>query len=431
MTRPVFITSSPNAQADDVNLARSLWLKWWTRNRSEYLTDFAQNLHNYLRLGNDNRVYLLDSGRSALYFLLSALEIGIGDEVIMPAFTCLAVANPVQWSGATPIYVDAEINSFNMNLDLLASKITAKTKVIIAQHTFGRPVDMQRLQMIVGERKILIIEDCAHSLGGVQQGKKLGNIGDAAILGFGIDKAISGVRGGGVVIDFNRLQAKGYDIDAEKLTKIYAKLPEFPQDLTWKSVLNPLIWSIVTPLYFIGFRSFTIGRLLIRVLFKLGIIGNVVNEAENVGGKPSWMPAKMAPALARLADNQLAKLDRMNTHRRLIAQIYCELLEIPLDSTNQVYQKFSFLLRDHAQRKPLYELAKNKLWIVIGDWLPRPLYAKFSSTEVYQALSYNPAENPLAEMIGQRIVNLPTSVNINVATAAVLGKLVNEFLRKY
>ena len=191
----------------------------------------------------------------------------------------------------------------------------------------------------------------------------------------------------------------------------------------WKSLLNPVIWAKATPLYFTGFGSFTLGRLLIRLFYKLGIIGNVVDGSENFGTKPNWMPAKMSPALAALANLQLTKLDKMNSHRREIARIYGQELGMPFDES-QIYQKFSLLVRDSLKRRELYRLAKSRLHIIIGDWLPRPLYAKFSSTDVYETLNYNPAENPVAEEIGKRIINLPTSVNISPERASQLAKLV-------
>lgn len=419
--RPVFITSSPNTSIRDVLIGMSLFVRPWKWKSRSLVNTFQQDLKNYLN--TDSELFLLDSGRSSLYFILKYLNIGVGDEVIAPAFTCLAVANPIHWSGAKPVYVDIESESFNMNLSLLESKITDNTKAIIAQHTFGNPVDLNKLKEIIGDRNILIIEDIAHALGGEVNGSKLGTLGDAAVLGFGIDKAISGVRGGGALMNINSLEKKGFKL--ENLKVEYENLPEHPLGLALKSALNPLIWHIATPLYFIGYKNYTLGRFIIRFLFRLGIIGNVVNSDENVGEKPNWMPAKTSPILARLANFQLSNLDNMNSHRISIAKLYSQSLGVNFNDHNNVYQKFSFLTSNNEKRKELYEIAKSN-WFIIGDWLPRPLYSKFSSTEVYKVLSYIPDDYPVAEDVASRIVNLPTSININMRKATLLSNLIKE-----
>lgn len=428
MPRPVFITSSPNTEEDDIALARKLRS---SSSSSENINQFSTALKQTLSLGKDDEVYLFDSGRSGWYFLLKQLGIGADDEVILPAFTCLAVANPVAWVGAKPIYVDCEIDSFNLNPDLLAAKITPKTKAILVQHTFGRPADMQKIVEIIGNKPILLIEDCAHSLGGVWQGRKLGNWGDAAILGFGIDKVISAVRGGGIVMDFNKLHAKGYQIERDAVTQRYRDLPDFPRSMEQRALLNPIIWNWATPTYFWGLGSFTVGRLIIRLAFKLGLIGNVVDATENVGGKPNWMPAKIGSRLALLGLNQLQKLEKLNSHRREISAIYAQELGIAFDKSNQVFQKCSFLLPKEVDRKALYYHLRDRLRIVIGDWLPRPLYAKFSSTDVYQTLSFDPSENPVAVEIGKRIVNLPTSINTSPDRAQSLARAIKNKLKSF
>ena len=429
LKKPVFITSSPNTKADDTWLALRTLLQPWKWNQVRYAADFNRSLINYLfqdtwsMLGNtepeNTKLFLFDSGRSSLYFLLKTLGVGAGDEVVVPAFTCLAVANPVHWVGATPVYVDADINTFNIDLDLLESRITRNTKAIVVQHTFGKPVDMDRLHKLLRRKRIVVIEDCAHALGGSYKGQKLGTIGDAAFFGFGIDKSISGVRGGAALLDLEKLHTKGINIDAARLNRTYAVVPHHPKKLTWTSLLNPIIWAMASRLYFTGYKSLTLGRLMVRMLYKLRIIGNVVAVDENAGDKPSWMPAKMSPALAILANHQLTKLDAMSEHRSEIARIYSDDLGFEFDEENEVHHKFSMLVSGPEERDLLYEYIKNKAHVIIGDWLRRPLYSKWSSTDVYEALSFDPDEYPIAMEIGETIINLPT-VNISPQAAKML-----------
>lgn len=420
--KPIFITGSPNTTWGDVALATSLFLRPWTWYNRKYVDQMQQQLLSQLTLNSQhNIVFSFDSGRSAWYWLLQQLGVGPGDEVILPGFTCLAVGNPVSWLNAMPIYVDADINTLNIDLKLLARKITNKTKVILLQHTFGEVVDVSKVKEIVGDRKIVIVEDCAHSLGGHLIS------GDAAIFGFGLDKVVSGVRSGATLLKLDALKNKGFNINVETLQSNYQSVLEHPRGLIWKSLLNPLIWHIVGPQYFWGFRSYTLGRLKLRILYKLGIIGNVVASDENVGDKPQWMPAKIAPALARLVDYQLTKLNATNEHRRKIAQIYATHLGTTVSKHNRVYQKYSLLVPDESKRKQIYLAARDKLHTFIGDWLPRPLYSKFSSVEVYQRLQFKPEENPVAIEIGQRVINLPTGVKVSPRRAHELI----EYIKKY
>ena len=91
-------------------------------------------------------------GRVALYAILKAMGVGEGDEVILPGYSCVMDVNPIMYVGAKPVYVDIEPNLYNMNLDLLEEKITDRTKAIIALHTYGYPVEMDRLMEIANRR---------------------------------------------------------------------------------------------------------------------------------------------------------------------------------------------------------------------------------------------------------------------------------------
>lgn len=136
-------------------------------------------------------------GRSALYALFKALSIE-NAEVIIPAYTCVVVPHAVVVSGNIPKFVDITLKDYNMDLDLLEEAITPKTRVIIPTHLFGYPMDTDRVNEIASraDRKILIIQDCAHSFGATFQGKYVCNQGHAAIYALEISKYISAVFGG-------------------------------------------------------------------------------------------------------------------------------------------------------------------------------------------------------------------------------------------
>ncbi|KKU80518.1 MAG: DegT/DnrJ/EryC1/StrS aminotransferase, partial [Candidatus Gottesmanbacteria bacterium GW2011_GWA1_47_8] len=176
---------SPNTEPDDVWLAiQTLFSPWKWQNGEALLR---------VRQWFGGEITLFSSGRVSLFAILKSFEIGTGDEVIIQAFTCVAVPNSVLWSGATPVYVDID-DTCNIDPQNVEKKITNKTKAIIIQHTFGIPADLVELAKIAKKHGLLIIEDFAHSLG-------LHISGDAAFFSFGRDKVISSVWGGGAVIN--------------------------------------------------------------------------------------------------------------------------------------------------------------------------------------------------------------------------------------
>jgi dTDP-4-amino-4,6-dideoxygalactose transaminase len=125
-----------------------------------------------------------NSGTDALFLALRALNIGAGDEVITSSFTFFATAETISAVGATPVFVDIEPESFNLDLALVEAAITERTKAIIPVHLFGQPVDMTRLMAIAAARQLWVIEDCAQSAGATWAGAKTGSIGHIGCFSF-------------------------------------------------------------------------------------------------------------------------------------------------------------------------------------------------------------------------------------------------------
>src|SRR3990167_7916546 len=183
----IHISLSPNAQNDDRRLAASILVQPWKWRQGNALNDFAQALKTYL--GVRHHPILFNSGRSALYTLLQALNLQKDDEVLLQSFTCNAVPNPILWAGAKPVYVDMEKDGWNMDPLDLTRKITPRSRAIIVQHTFGIPADMEAIMRIAQNNKLFLIEDCAHALGAEHDGTKIGTLGDAAFFSFGRDRS--------------------------------------------------------------------------------------------------------------------------------------------------------------------------------------------------------------------------------------------------
>src|SRR5689334_23149354 len=139
--------------------------------KNKYLTEYKKELAAQLDL-SDKNIFLFWKGRVALYSILSALDVKENDELIRPAFTCVVVPNAIIYLGAKPVYVDIDPSTYNMDVSKLESKITGKTKVIIAQNTFGLSPDIDSIVSIASRHKIAVIEDCAHGFGGTYKSKK-------------------------------------------------------------------------------------------------------------------------------------------------------------------------------------------------------------------------------------------------------------------
>lgn len=144
------------------------------------------------------------NGLDALMLILRAMEIGDGDEVIVPSNTYIATALAVSYVGARPVFVEPEIDTFNINPDLIEEKITDKTKAIIAVHLQGRPADMDPINSIAKRHNLKVIEDAAQAHGAKYKGKKVGSLGDAAGFSFYPGKNLGALGDGGCVTTNNK-----------------------------------------------------------------------------------------------------------------------------------------------------------------------------------------------------------------------------------
>ena len=150
----------------------------------------------------------VNSGTSALHLSLLALDIGQGDEVIIPSHVCTALLNAVNYTGAKAKIVDVHVDDFNISVKAVQKNITQKTKAIIVPHMYGYPADLKELLKL----KIPIIEDCAQSIGAKYRDKKVGNFGVLSIFSFYATKVMTTGEGGMVVSRNKRLINKIRDL---------------------------------------------------------------------------------------------------------------------------------------------------------------------------------------------------------------------------
>ena len=164
-----------------------------------YVREFEEKFSRYLKVRN---AVSTQSGTAALHMALYALGIGKGDEVIIPALTFVATANPVLYVGAKPVFADVDANTWNILPSEIERSITAKTRAIIPVHFYGNPCDMTEILKIARKYKLYVIEDATQSLGARYDKKHMGAFGDLGCFSFNGNKTIT-TGGGGMIVGNN------------------------------------------------------------------------------------------------------------------------------------------------------------------------------------------------------------------------------------
>ena len=140
------------------------------------------------------------TGPSALHLALRALGIGPGDEVITVANTFVATAMAIVHAGATPVFVDASPEDYNLNVSLLEDAVTAKTRAIIPVHLYGQPADMDPICEVARRHGLKVVEDACQAHGSLYRGRPVGSLGDAACFSFYPSKNLGAYGDGGAVV---------------------------------------------------------------------------------------------------------------------------------------------------------------------------------------------------------------------------------------
>ncbi|NES66489.1 MAG: DegT/DnrJ/EryC1/StrS family aminotransferase [Okeania sp. SIO2D1] len=162
--------------------------------------EFEQQFANYIDVSH---CVSCNSGTDALFLALRAVNIGPGDEVITTPFTFFATAEVISSVGATPVFIDIDPQTFNLDIEQLQSAITEKTKAILPVHLFGQPVDMTRLMAIARSHNLIVIEDCAQATGAEWSEKKVGSFGDIGCFSFFPTKNLGAFGDGGALTTNN------------------------------------------------------------------------------------------------------------------------------------------------------------------------------------------------------------------------------------
>lgn len=394
--KPISISLSPNTEKDDIWLALKLIFQSWRWKKGIATQKLEDDFRDYLGM---KYAVAFNGGRSAFLAGLKSLELNQGDEVLLQAFTCNAAVNPIIWSGLKPVYVDADENTYNINIEDLKRKITKKSKALIVQHTFGLPAEMDAVLDICQKNNLILIEDCAHSLGAVYKGRKIGTFGKAAFFSFSRDKVISSVYGGIIATNDDEL--------AKKIKNFQGKVGYPSYFWILQQLLHPILMNwLILPSY----RIF--GKYLLILFQRFHILSKAVHWKEKKGKKPGYFPKRLPSVLSLLALNQFKKLEKFNNHRKKIAGFYAKELKelssfkLPRMDKDHIFLRFTV---KHPRAHKIIKKAWQKN-ILIGDWYTTPIAPSDTKLEKMQ---YKLGSCPNAEKLPKEVFNLPTHINIS------------------
>jgi dTDP-4-amino-4,6-dideoxygalactose transaminase len=347
-------------------------------------------------MGNliDNTYYYF-KGRVALYAILGSMGVGKGDEVLLPGFTCVVVPNAIRYVGATPIYVDIDPATYNIDPAKIEGKITERTKVIVAQHTFGIPAEMDAILETVRKYNLYLIEDSCHSLSSRYNGKEVGTFGDAAFFSSQWSKPVTTGLGGWAMVNNPGLAAA--------LGREYHNfaVPSDGESLLLR--LQYLVYSkIATPSLFWFLRT------AYRSLSMAGMAVGSSSRDELECRRPEGYEKRMTSWQEDLLHRKLAAIDDDASHRRRVVSVYERLLKgmnlatVNLPKTyDPVFLRYPVLVED----KDLVLKEARQARIELGDWFLSPVHPNLGG---WDKVNYEEGMCPNAERISRHVINLPT-----------------------
>jgi len=409
--KPILISLSPNTDKKDAFRAFKILIKPWTWINGDSRNIFEEKLREYFNVYD---AYGIVSARWGIYLILKSLNLPEDSEVLIQAFTCVSVPGPVLWAGLKPVYVDILENELTMDPDDLARKITDKSKVLIIQHTFGCPARLQELISVAKKHDLIVIEDSAHTIGAKYGNKLLGTFGDASVLSFGRDKAISGVFGGAILVS-----------NPERLINLkieYEKLKNAGKIFVFQQLLHPILFElIVKPFYFF----FSIGKIKLVCLQNLKILSKALSRRERNGGEPNFPISKLPNALASLAFSQFKEIEKFNKKRKEIATIYSQNLKdtdlgLPKcpEGSEPAFLRYSI----QTPKASIIKKEAKKEKILLGDW-----YEVIAPKDTdLKAINYVKGSCPKAEEAALKIINLPTYPKMEIKDAERIVKFIKE-----
>jgi dTDP-4-amino-4,6-dideoxygalactose transaminase len=327
----------------------------------EFELEFAQYL-------SCDQVISCNSGTDALHLALRALRIGAGDEVITTPFTFIATTEAIGMVGATPVFVDVDLNTYNIDTELIESKITDRTKAILPVHLYGRPCNMTAIMEIARKYNLKVIEDCAQATGAVWSGQKVGTIGDVGCFSFFPTKNLGCFGDGGAIATSDKVIAER----VEYLRRHGGKVKYQHEELGLNSRLDTLQAAVL--------------------LVKLQYL-------------EQWNTAR-----AEIADY----------YRNQLANVKGIVLPTTVQSGNSVWNQFTIRVLD-KQRSNVQKFLKEK---GIGSmvYYPIPLHLQ----QVHSNLNYPLGSLPISEQLSHEVLSLPMFPELTASAQKVVVESVSQ-----
>lgn len=307
------------------------------------------------------------NGLDALTLILRAMDIGNSDEVIVPSNTYIATALAVSSVGATPVFVEPEIQTYNINPDKVEEMITENTKAVIAVHLQGRPADMDKICAIANKHNLRVIEDAAQAHGARYKGKRVGSIGDAAGFSFYPGKNLGALGDGGCVTTNDK-----------EIADRVRSLGNYGSDYKYHHIYK-------------GVNS------------------------------------RLDELQAAFLNVKLDKLDYWNEERRKIAEKYFAgitnpLVKLPLKS-DDVFEHIYHVFVIRCKERDKLEEYLNSKGIGTVKHYPIPMHIQLA----YKDLGIGEGELPIAEEISRTVLSLPMYYGMTDEEIQYVVKNINEF----
>lgn len=362
---------------------------------------YRSEISRYLSCNEDD-IFFYWKGRVALFALLKAMGVTNGDEVIVQGYTCVVVANAIMYLGATPIYADIDIDTFNMNMDSLISKITEKTKVIICQNTYGLSSNLETITKIAKEtfekygHLVYTLEDCTHGFGGTYHGKPNGTSCDASFFSTQWSKPYTTGIGGFCVVHNDSLKEALRQLESEKT------VPNF------KEVMQLKLMYFVRTYIINDFTYWPMIRLYRWLSRHNLVVGSSSGEEVTGISMPEGFFKAQSSVQFKKGLKSLKKLEGVNGLRKKNAGIYTDFLKNigkrHVDKAlfaDHIFIRYPLLVND---REKFREKAESEN-IILGEWFEDPIYPAYDRLDIWKV---NTEELPNAMFVCEHIVNLPT-----------------------
>lgn len=352
-------------------------------------------------LGGDIDVHLFWKGRVALYAILRAAGVGPGDEVILPAFTCVVVPSAIVYLGARPVYADVDPHTMNLDAATVSARLTPRTRAILAQNTFGLSPDLDPLLELARRRGILVIEDAAHGFGGRYRNRPNGTSADASFFSSQWNKPFSTGLGG---IAVTRDPALGENLAALERAAPPPSLRECASlqllSIVRRRLLTPALYAPAVAAY----------RFLSRHDLVLG--SSQGWELSAPTPRASFMKGWSA-VQSRLGLSELGRMEARLAHRARVASLYRERFSrlgvvAPETPDWATHGHLKYPIRVERRDALLSEAAEKRC--EIGDWFLSPIHPIRQGLERWH---YEMGQNPVAESLSREVVSLPTHEGID------------------